>query len=193
MADESSRLLENSEDFRNCSIAKNSCHYTPTKEYCAGVPDTISDGDNRGRDPQDIGGEIGTQIDIKMRECSLAKNADRYTPGNEYLPAHEDTLSDGDCRGRDPENGGVSIGTNKDIEMRNKLMAKNADGYTYGSEYCAGVADTIADGDDKGREPEDVGQEAGTCIDFASRNCSLAKNAGLYTKDKQYGFGNGTV
>jgi hypothetical protein len=91
MAEESSRLLENSEDFRTCSIAKNSCHYIP------------------------------------------------------------------------------------------------------GSEYCAGVPDTVADGDDKGREPEQPGEEAGTCIDFASRNCSLAKNANLYTKNRQYGFGNGTV
>jgi hypothetical protein len=123
----------------------------------------------------------------------LAKNADRYTPGNEYLPATPDTLSDGDCRGRDPESQGASIGTNKDIQMRNCLMAKNADGYTYGNQYCAGVGDTIADGDDKGREPEDVGQEAGTCIDFHMRDCLLAKNANLYTKNRQYGFGNGTV
>jgi hypothetical protein len=193
MADEeSSRLLENSEDFRTCSIAKNSCHYTPNTQYCAGVPDTISDGDNRGRDPQDIGGEVGTQIDIKMRECSLAKNADRYTPGNEYLPAHEDTLSDGDCRGRDPEIQGGSIGTNKDIETRNKLMAKNADGYTFTCQYCAGVADTVADGDDKGREPE-PGEDAGTCIDFAARNCSIAKNANLYTPGNEYCAGSSRV
>ena len=193
MADEeSSRLLANSEDFRTCSIAKNSCHYIPNNEYLPGHEDTISDGDNRGRDPEDIGGEVGTQIDIKMRECSLAKNADRYTPGNEYLPAHEDTLSDGDCRGRDPENQGESIGTNKDIQMRNCLMAKNTDGYTPTNQYLPGHGDTVADGDDKGREPEQ-GEEAGTCIDFSSRDCSLAKNANLYTKNCQYGFGNGTV
>jgi len=192
MAEENSRLLTDSEDLRTCSIAKNSSHYIPNKEYCAGVPDTISDGDNRGRDPKDIGGEVGTQIDIKMRDSLLAKNADRYTPGNEYLPAHQDTLSDGDCRGRDPENQGESIGTNKDIDMRNSLMGKNGDGYTYNNQYCAGVADTVADGDDKGREPE-PGEEAGTCIDFSSRNCLLAKNTNLYTKNRQYGFGNGTV
>ena len=191
MADES-RLLKNSEDFRTCSIAKNSCHYVPTNQYCAGVADTISDGDNRGRDPEGIGAEIGTQIDIKMRECSLAKNADRYTHGDEYCAGVADTISDGDCRGRDPESQGNTIGTNKDIQMRNCLMAKNSDGYTYANQYCAGVADTIADGDDKGREPEQSG-EAGTCIDFASRNCSLAKNSNLYTKTRQYGFGNGTV
>jgi hypothetical protein len=192
MAEESSRLLENSVDYRNCSIGKNSGSYIPTNEYCAGSSDTLSDGDNRGRDPEDIGGSIGTQIDIKMRECSLAKNSDRYTNDNQYLPSHGDTLSDGDNRGRDPEDIGGSIGTNKDIEMRNRLMGKNSDGYTNDNQYCAGVANTIADGDDKGREPN-IGEDAGTCIDFNSRTCSLTKNAGLYTKDKQYGFGNGTV
>lgn len=191
MADES-RLLTNSEDFRTCSIAKNSCHYIPSKEYCAGVPDTISDGDNRGRDPQDIGGEVGTQIDIKMRDCSLAKNSDRYTHGSEYCAGVPDTISDGDCRGRDPEGQSGTIGTNKDIQMRNNLMAKNADGYTYGNQYCAGVPDTMADGDAKGREPQQ-GDEAGTCIDFANRSRLLGKNSNLYTKNRQYGFGNGTV
>jgi len=142
MADESSRLLVNSEHFRTCSIAKNSKGYIPGSEYCAGVPDTISDGDCRGRDPQDDGG---------------------------------------------------SIGTNKDIQMRNCLMTKNADGYTYENQYCAGTPDTIADGDDKGREPKSIGQEAGTCIDFHSRNCLLTKNASLYTKGNEYCAGSGRV
>ena len=194
MADEeSSRLLANSEDLRNCSIAKNSKGYTPGKEYLPTTPDTLSDGDNRGRDPETDGGTIGTNIDIETRNKQMAKNADGYTYGNEYGPSHVDTISDGVCKGRDPEDGGGSIGTNKDIEMRDKLMAKNADGYTPTKQYCAGVADTVADGDDKGREPEDGTEEAGTCIDFRMRDCLLAKNANLYTKTKQYGFGNGTV
>lgn len=193
MADENgSRLLTNSEDLRTCSLAKNSAGYTPAKEYCAGSSDTLSDGDNKGRDPESAGGTIGTAIDIKMRDNLLAKNADRYTPGNEYCAGSPDTLSDGDMKGRDPESNGGSIGTTKDIEMRSKLMAKNADGYTYGNEYCAGVADTVADGDGKGREPENGG-EAGTCIDMLNRSRLMAKNSNLYTKSKQYGFGNGTV
>jgi len=199
--EESSRLLANSEDFRTCSIAKNSPAlakdswggYIPGTEYCAGSPDTLSDGDNRGRDPETEGGVIGTQIDIKSRECSMAKNADGYTPNNEYGPSHNDTISDGDNKGRDPESQGAVIGTQIDINMRECLMAKNADGYTPGKQYCAGSPDTIADGDDKGREPEATGLEAGTCIDFQSRDCSMAKNANLYTKNRQYGFGNGTV
>lgn len=192
MADESSRLLVNSVDYRTCSLAKNSDRYTPGSEYCAGVPDTVSDGDCKGRDPQNGGGSIGTNKDIEMRECLMAKNSDRYTPGNEYCAGVPDTVSDGDCRGRDPQNGGGSIGTNKDIQMRNCLMAKNSDGYTPGSEYCAGVPDTIADGDDKGREPQN-GQEAGTCIDFNSRNCSLAKNSALYTRGNEYCAGSNRV
>jgi len=194
MADEeSSRLLANSADYRTCSIAKNSKGYTPGKEYLPTTPDTISDGDCRGRDPETEGASIGTNKDIEMREKLLAKNADGYTPGNEYLPAHQDTLSDGDCKGRDPESEGSSIGTNKDIEMRNCLMAKNADGYTYGNQYCAGVADTVADGDDKGREPEQQGEEAGTCIDMKERKTSIAKNANLYTPGNEYCAGSGRV
>lgn len=127
------------------------------------------------------------------RTCSIAKNSERYVPGKEYLPTTPDTISDGDNRGRDPENDGNSIGTNIDIKMRESLLAKNSDGYTTGSEYCAGNADTIADGDEKGREPEDPSLDAGTCIDFTNRDCMLAKNSGLYTKNRQYGFGNGTV
>jgi len=194
--DESSRLLENSADFRTCSVAKNSCGYTPGHEYCPTVSETLSDGDNKGRDPETDGGAIGTNIDIDMRNCSLAKNAALYTPGNEYLPAHADTISDGDDKGRDPEDGNQhnpNIGTTIDIGMRECLLAKNSDRYTPGNEYCAGNADTIADGDDKGREPEADGEEAGTCIDFSSRTCSLAKNAGLYTKGNEYGAGSGRV
>ena len=139
-----------------------------------------------GRDPEEDGGSIGTDKDIAMRECSLAKNAGYYTPGNEYQPSHQDTISDGDCRGRDPEDGGDSIGTDKDIAMRECLMAKNSDMYTFNNQYLPGHEDTMADGDDRGREPEEQGEDAGTCIDFESRQCSLAKNAGLYTKGHQY-------
>ena len=193
MADEeSSRLLANSADYRKCSIAKNADGYIPGKEYLPTTPDTISDGDNRGRDPETEGGSIGTNIDIETRNKLMAKNTDGYTYGDEYGPSHEDTISDGDCKGRDPESQGGSIGTNKDIDMRNCLMAKNADGYTYGNQYCAGVADTVADGDDKGREPE-PGEEAGTCIDMAERSCLIAKNANLYTPGNEYCAGSGRV
>lgn len=184
--EESSRLLENSKDYRTCSVAKNSKNYTPGNEYQASHADTISDGDCKGRDPEDIGGEIGTNIDIDTRNKQMAKNADGYTYGNEYGPSHADTISDGDDKGRDPESGGGSIGTDKDIAMRKCLMAKNSDNYTANNQYLPGHEDTMADGDDKGREPEDVGEEAGTCIDFENRQCSLSKNSGLYTKGHQY-------
>ena len=189
MADEeSSRLLKNSVDYRTCSVAKNSKGYTPGNEYCQAHQDTLSDGDCRGRDPEAEGGEIGTNKDIDMRKCSMAKNSDGYTPGNEYLPAHDDTISDGDNKGRDPEDGNQQneqIGTTIDIDMRNCSMAKNSDGYTKNDQYLPGHEDTVADGDDKGREPE-PGEEAGTNIDFDNRNCSLAKNSNLYTKGHQY-------
>ena len=103
-----SRLSENSADFRICSIAKNSSAlakdkwggYTPGNEYCAGIPDTQSDGDNRGRDPQDGNQQsldIGTKTDIAMRQCLMAKNTPTkaddnwtgYNRGNQYCAGSE--------------------------------------------------------------------------------------------------------
>lgn len=83
--EESSRLLVNSAGFRTCSLAKNGDGYTPSNEYCAGNPDTISDGDDRGRDPKTGGGSIGTNIDIKERNELIKKNM--YTHGKEYCSA----------------------------------------------------------------------------------------------------------
>lgn len=83
MADETiSNLLVNSEDLRKCSLAKNSDRYTEGNEYCASHPDTLSDGDNRGRDPEDEGGSIGTKKDIQMNNCLIVKN--HYNSDNEY-------------------------------------------------------------------------------------------------------------
>jgi hypothetical protein len=192
MAEESSRLLANSTSFRDCAVAKNSCLYTLNNIYCAGVPNTISNGDEKGREPQVEGGEIGTTTDVKMRNCLMARNTDGYTCSNQYCAGVGDTISDGDERGRDPLNAGGSIGTVIDINMRNCLMSKNGNGYTYSNQYCAGVPDTVADGDERGREPQNNG-EAGTATDMKLRTTLLAKNSNLYTKNHQYGFGNGTV
>lgn len=184
MAEESSRLLDNSESFRTCSIAKNKAGYTPESEYCAGVPDTISDGDNRGRDPEADGGSIGTIRDIEMRNKLMAKNSDGYTKGDEYCIGHEDTISDGDCRGRNPEANGSAIGTTCDIEMRNKLLAKNRDRYTKEDEYCSGHEDTIADGDNRGRDPESQGSCIGTACDIQKRTGLSARN--IYNSGNEY-------
>lgn len=85
---------------------------------------------------------------------------------------------------------------NNSADFRNAALAKNGDGYTSGNEYNAGHADTISDGDDKGRDPEDAtlaDSPIGTKTDISVRGVALAKNADKYTKDRQYGFGNGTV
>lgn len=189
--DTPSKLSESSADFRTCSVAKNSCGYTPGHEYCPAVSETISDGDNKGRDPEDgnqHNPNIGTTIDIAMREKLMAKNADLYSPGNEYCRGHEDTIADGDEKGRDPEDGNqssLSIGTKTDIAMRECLLAKNSDLYSRGNEYCAGHADTIADGDERGREPEDGAiNEAGTKQDFQERADLLKKNP--YNSGNEY-------
>lgn len=83
MADETiSNLLVNSKDIREKMLAKNADGYTEGNEYCASHPDTISDGDERGRDPEDEGASIGTKKDIKMNNCLIVKN--KYNSGNEY-------------------------------------------------------------------------------------------------------------
>jgi len=77
------------------------------------------------------------------RDCSMAFNANGYTPGKEYCKGHEDTIADGDCKGRDPQDGdqqNPSIGTNKDVDMRECLIAKNGGLYTKGNEYSVGTA-----------------------------------------------------
>ena len=85
MADETtSRLLTNSEEFRDKLLAKNSDGYTTGNQYLPTHPDTISDGDNRGRDPEGNNGSIGTSEDIVMRNNSLAKNGDLYTKDKPY-------------------------------------------------------------------------------------------------------------
>ena len=85
--DNSSRLLVNGASFRDENLVRNSGRYTCAKEYCAGSPDTISDGDCKGRDPQAPGAPIGTNEDIADRTCSIAKNSKHYTPGHEYCSA----------------------------------------------------------------------------------------------------------
>lgn len=84
--DETSRLLSSSEDFRNCSIAKNGALYTPGDEYNRKSSYIIScDGDGRGRDPQSgdqNDAEIGTTCDQVCRTFLTARNA--YNCGNEY-------------------------------------------------------------------------------------------------------------
>lgn len=79
-----SRLLTNSEEIRKAMLAKNSDLYIEGKEYKTGHLNTISDGDEKGRDPEDIGSSIGTLTDIENRETMLAKNSSLYTCGNEY-------------------------------------------------------------------------------------------------------------
>jgi hypothetical protein len=197
--EETSRLLNDSAIFRDCSIAFNSAGYTPNNEYCQLHEDTIADGDCKGRDPQDGDQQnpsIGTNKDVDMRNCSMAKNAALYTPGNEYKALHEDTIADGDCKGRDPEDGdqqNPSIGTNKDVSMRECLMAKNSGHYTQSNQYLPGHEDTMSDGDNRGRDPEDTDAPIGTNIDIENRTCLIAKNAGLYTPGNEYSAGSKNV
>ena len=132
MADTGSKLLTNGKDFRDCSLAKNSDLYTTGNEYCAGVPNAISDGDNSGKGLNN--GSIGSAKDIEMRNCLLAKNSDLYTVGNEYCAGVPNAISDGDDRGKGLNNG--SIGSAKDINKRTSLISKNI--FKSGNEYCAG-------------------------------------------------------
>ncbi|MDA3780822.1 MAG: hypothetical protein PF487_11485 [Bacteroidales bacterium] len=79
-----SRLLTNSEEIRKTMLAKNSDLYVENKAYKTGHPNSISDGDKKGREPEDVGGSVGTSVDIETRESMLAKNSDLYSCGNIY-------------------------------------------------------------------------------------------------------------
>ena len=72
-----SRLLKNSEDYRNTLLQKNK--YNKNDEYVFGHEDSLSDGDNFGRGETST---IGTAIDIAKRKELLAKNP--YNKNNEY-------------------------------------------------------------------------------------------------------------
>lgn len=88
MGDNSSRLLEIGKEFRECSIVKNSGGYILGKnEYKEGNPDTISDGDDRGRDPLDstsASSSIGTNTDIGLRITQLSRNNCLYSKSKPY-------------------------------------------------------------------------------------------------------------
>jgi len=77
-----------------------------------------------------------------FRDENLVRNkcCHGYTSGNEYCAGNKDTISDGDCRGRDPQVPGGSIGTNEDIADRNCSIAKNSARYYPGHEYCSATA-----------------------------------------------------
>jgi len=82
--DNESKLSKISEQYLNCTIVMNSSRYLPNAPYEIGHPNTISDGDDKGRDPDGGSGSIGTSKDIYERTCMLAKNSDRYTSAKPY-------------------------------------------------------------------------------------------------------------
>jgi len=86
-----SRLETISKEYRECTLVLNSCRQTANNQYCSGSQDVISDGDCRGRDPEDGGAgsaaTVGTNCDIAEREKQMVKNAARYTPTHQYCSA----------------------------------------------------------------------------------------------------------
>jgi len=83
-----SRIEEISKDFRDCTLAMNSGRYTCAKEYLPSSPDTISDGDMKGRDPKDgsSSSTVGTVLDIQKKNELLKIN--KYHQGSEYDSAN---------------------------------------------------------------------------------------------------------
>jgi hypothetical protein len=79
-------------------------------------------------------------ISKEYRECTLVYNSCRYTCGDEYCSGSQDVVSDGDCRGREPEGPSGTVGTNCDIAERDKQMVKNAARYTPTHQYCSTTA-----------------------------------------------------
>ena len=66
--EENSKLSEISKKYRDILMAKNGELYTIGSEYNAEHPNTISDGDAKGRE------DMGNSIDIKKRDYLIKKN-----------------------------------------------------------------------------------------------------------------------
>lgn len=132
-----SKLLTDSSEYRKNLLLKNSGLYTSENPYDVGHPNSISDGDEKGKDKVD-NGSVGSKTDIDQRNKLLGKNTCLYTKENQYSAGHPNTISDGDYKGRDPEGIGGSIGTKLDIGKRELLLGKNAGRYTSENPYGDG-------------------------------------------------------
>ena len=74
----SSRLLENSPQYRDRHIARNT--YEVNDTYNVSHPNALSDGDEWGKGL--LNGQVGGATDIKSRQTAKAKN--KYNSNNEY-------------------------------------------------------------------------------------------------------------
>lgn len=72
-----SRLLENSDEYRNKLISKNT--FSSSSPYNFSHPNALSDGDEKGKGQTNT---IGGATDIKQRETLLTKS--KYNSGNQY-------------------------------------------------------------------------------------------------------------
>jgi len=73
-----SRLLENSDEFRQRNKSRNT--YTDNDDYNTGHPNALSDGDEKGRGEQQQ--QVGTVTDIRKREELATKNM--FNKNNPY-------------------------------------------------------------------------------------------------------------
>lgn len=70
------------------------------------------------------GDEFSDVVEIAKDERVRLLNKNNYNKQKEYNSSSPDVFSDGDNKGRE-DNGSGQIGTNIDIETRNKLLAKS--------------------------------------------------------------------
>lgn len=73
-----SRLLENSPQFRDANVARNT--YDKNDNYNVAHPNALSDGDEWGKGL--LNGQVGGLTDIKSKDRMLAKNM--YNINNPY-------------------------------------------------------------------------------------------------------------
>jgi len=73
-----SRLLENSDEYRQRNKARNT--FTSEDDYNTGHPNALSDGDERGRGQQQ--NQVGTATDIRKREELATKSM--FNKNNPY-------------------------------------------------------------------------------------------------------------
>lgn len=80
-------LLNDSTPFREQNLKRNI--YSKTNEYSISHPNAMSDGDTKGRGEKN--GQVGTSVDIAMRNRLLAKN--KYSKDTPYDSVDETPIS----------------------------------------------------------------------------------------------------
>ena len=170
-------------------------------QYGVNNPNTISDGDEKGRG-ENTNGQIGTKTDIFGNSIGPGRltlqSMNIYSNFFQYGANNPNALSDGDDKGRGENSLFPIIGTKTDIygnaigdPGRLGLLAINT--YNNGFQYGVNNPNALSDGDDKGKG--ELNGSIGSKTDILGNNIGSPGRVGLlaintYNNGFQYGVNN---